>query len=287
MNRLQKKCVIGTVGIHLLLFTILIVGPAFFNSEPKTDNTQILDVIPANLVDAAVNSGVQNARPPAPAPMTAPQPPQQPLPPMPPLPQRIVQPPAPAPEPTPTFADRLAEFFRSHPTPPTPDVTPDTRPVQKPAKPHQENIQVSTQLVKRTTPKNSPHTDNSQNQREINNTLRSLSHSLSSATTVDVPGNSSAAYANYGDVVVGVYHSAWTPPDGMASDNVTVIFKVTIARDGTVISAHIVTPSGDPNVDAAVQRMLDRVTFIAPFPEDSDDKQRTYPIEFNATRTTE
>ena len=102
-----------------------------------------------------------------------------------------------------------------------------------------------------------------------------------------MPGNASASYANYGDVVISVYHSAWAPPDGMVGDNVTVMFKVTIARDGTVISAHIVTPSGDANVDAAVQRMLDRVTFIAPFPEGSDDKQRTYPVEFNATRNSE
>ncbi len=65
MNRLQKKCVIGTVGIHLLLFLILIVGPAFYNPQPKADNT-MLDVIPANLVDNALNSGVQNAQPPPP-----------------------------------------------------------------------------------------------------------------------------------------------------------------------------------------------------------------------------
>ena len=73
----------------------------------------------------------------------------------------------------------------------------------------------------------------------------------------------------------------------MAADNVNVLFKVTIARDGTVISAHIVTPSGDPNVDAAIQRMLDRVTFIAPFPESMTENEKTYPINFTATRTLE
>ena len=92
MNRLQKKCVFGTVGIHLLLLTILLVGPAFFNREPKLDNSQILDMIPANLVDAAVNTGVQDAHPPAPAPVTAPQQPMQPIP----LPPKIVTPPPPA-----------------------------------------------------------------------------------------------------------------------------------------------------------------------------------------------
>src|SRR5580692_11894886 len=99
INLLQKKCVIGTVGIHLLLLVILIVGPAFYNQQPKTDDTQVLDMIPANLVDAAVNSGVQGAQPPpTPKPVT-PQPPQpqQLFAP----PPKIVQPPAPAPAPEP------------------------------------------------------------------------------------------------------------------------------------------------------------------------------------------
>jgi TonB family protein len=279
MNRLQKKCVIGTVGIHLLLLLILIVGPAFFNREPKLDNSQILDVIPANLVDAAVNSGVQSAQPPPPTPVTMPKP-VQPLQSIPLPPKIVTPPPTPTPTPTPSLLDRVEKYFK-----PTPTVTPNVTPSERQTKPKPDDgIKVSTQLVKRTTPKNTSHPDNS---RAINNTVRSLSHSLSSATKIDMPGNASASYANYGDVVISVYHSAWAPPDGMVGDNVTVMFKVTIARDGTVISAHIVTPSGDANVDAAVQRMLDRVTFIAPFPEGSDDKQRTYPVEFNATRNSE
>ena len=61
MNRLQKKCVIATAGVHLLLVVILFVGPAFFYSKPKADDLQVLDVIPANLIDAPFNSGVANA----------------------------------------------------------------------------------------------------------------------------------------------------------------------------------------------------------------------------------
>ncbi len=61
MNRLEKKCLIATAGFHLLLLVILFVGPAFFSSKPKPDDSQVLDVIPANLVDAAVSSGVRGA----------------------------------------------------------------------------------------------------------------------------------------------------------------------------------------------------------------------------------
>jgi TonB family protein len=70
----------------------------------------------------------------------------------------------------------------------------------------------------------------------------------------------------------------------MSSDNVTVQFKVTIANDGTVINARITSSSGDSNIDSAVQRMLNRVSFIAPFPEGATEKERSYTINFNATR---
>ena len=73
MNRLQKKCVIVTAGVHLLLLLILIVGPAFFSAEAESGRFEVLDVIPANLMDAAFNSGVANATPP-PAPVTPPPP---------------------------------------------------------------------------------------------------------------------------------------------------------------------------------------------------------------------
>ena len=97
MNRLQKKCVMATVGVHLLLLVILIVGPAFFTPKSKTDDFHVLDVIPANLIDASFNSGVQNAQPPAPV-VTPPQP--QPTPP---VPNPVVPPP--------TLAESVGEIF--------------------------------------------------------------------------------------------------------------------------------------------------------------------------------
>jgi TonB family protein len=71
------------------------------------------------------------------------------------------------------------------------------------------------------------------------------------------------------------------PPDNTASDNANAKVTVTIASDGTVISAQVISSSGDDSVDSSVQRTLDRVTFIAPFPEGTTDKQRTYTINFN------
>ncbi|MGA3284309.1 MAG: TonB family protein [Verrucomicrobiota bacterium] len=262
MNRLQKKCAIVTAGFHLLLLVILIVGPGFFAPKPKADDLQILDVIPASLIDAAFNSGVRNAQPPPPVVQPAPQPP---------APQSVVTPPAPPKVETP---EPIKEIVKA--------LTPEPKPVEK------SKIQINTQLVTRTAPKNSTTnpTDDSRRQQRLRqqafqNAVRSLRNNLTSTTTIDMPGNSSVAYANYAAVVKSVYEQAWVPPDDAQNDEANVKVTVTITRDGTVNSARILTPSGDAGVDASVQRTLDRVTFIAPFPEGTTEQERTYTINFN------
>jgi protein TonB len=267
MNRLQKKCVMATAGVHLLLLVILFVGPAFFYSRPKADDLQVLDVIPTHLIDAAFNSGVANAQPPPPAPAAPPQPP-------PPVP--VITPPAPVPE----------KIVKAEPVKPPDKLSPDNlTPVEKPAKTEPRKIQISTQLVTRTAPKNSAAADNSQQQQRqaqaIRSALRNLKSNLTPGTTIDMPGNSSVAYANYASVVKSIYEQAWVPPDNANNDEANAKVSVTIASDGTVISAHIVAPSGDAGVDASVQRTLNRVTFIEPFPDGAKEKDRTYIINFN------
>jgi len=266
MNRLQKKCVIATAGFHLLLLVILFVGPAFFNSKPKVDDSQVLDVIPANLIDAAFNSGVKAAQLPPPTPIvTLPQP--QPTP-TPPAPRQIVQP---APAPQPTIAERLEKLFTPTPVNPTP----------APAEIQPHTPKVDLHLVTRDAPKSSPPTKPKQNSQTVKNIAEELRHNLSPATQVDTPGDSSAATASYASAVKSIYDAAWTLPDSVANDDENVKVSVTIASDGTVISSRIIMPSGDASVDNSVQRTLDRVTFIAPFPDGATDKQRTYTINFN------
>jgi TonB family protein len=96
-----------------------------------------------------------------------------------------------------------------------------------------------------------------------------------------MPGSSTAAYANYASVVKTVYTEAWRLPDTTESDDANVKVSVTIANDGRVVQSHIVDPSGDSSVDRSVQRALDRVTHLEPFPDGATDKERTYIINFN------
>ena len=272
MNRLQKKCVIATAGFHLLLLVILFVGPAFFWPREKPDDTPVLDMIPANLVDAA-STGVSSARPPPPAPavVTPPQPtPPEPTP-------TPVTPVVTSPAPAPTLTERMEKFFT--PEPVKPDLTPIDKP--SPVQPHTPkiNLQLTTHMV----PKNASAPDNPtpDNSKAIKSALRALRADLSSSTTIEMPGNSSMAAANYAQVVKSVYEQAWTPPDETVSDDANIKVRVTIASDGTVISAHVIMPSGDASVDTSVRNTLDRVQFIAPFPSSSADKERTYIINFN------
>jgi TonB family protein len=274
MNRLQKKCVIATAGLHLLLLVILCVGPAFFNSKPKVDNSPVIDVIPANLLDIALNSGVKGAQPPPPTPIVTPPPAPQPVAvpqqqqPTPPAP-KIVQP---TPVPQPTLAERLEKLF-----PPAP-----VNPAQAPAEiqPHSPKINLDVVTRSSTTPKTTTPAKQRDNSPAARNIAAELRNKLSSPTEVNTPGESSEARANYASVVKSIYDRAWTLPDSIANDE-NIIVSVTIANDGTVVSSNIVTPSGDAPADASVQRTLNRVRFVAPFPDGATEKERTYKIVFN------
>jgi colicin import membrane protein len=286
MDRLQQKCFVASAGLHLLLAVILVIGPAFLSSKSRSDNSPILDVIPGKLIDAAFSGGGNpNAKPPPPAP-PAPQV-AQPAPP----PERVK-----APEPV-----KVRE-----PEPPQ-------KPVEeaRPAKPDPNSLETSTDHKRRrpevsTTPITrkqdagkatkwaaTTSTDNSEERRLaaarrraadlIGATARSLRDDVSPGTTLEAfgPGGGGEVYAPYDEAVRSIYWHAWTPPEDTASDAAITKATVTIASDGTVLSARIIKPSGDASVDKSVQRTLDRVTFIAPFPEGAKEKQRTYTIKFD------
>jgi TonB family protein len=117
----------------------------------------------------------------------------------------------------------------------------------------------------------------------IGATARSLRNDVSPGTTLEAfgPGGGGEAYASYDAAVKSIYWHAWTPPEDTSSDAAVTKATVTIASDGNVLSARILKPSGDASVDKSVQRALDQVRFIAPFPERVKEKQRTYTINFD------
>ena len=285
MNRLQKKCLIATAGFHLLLVLVILFGAAFFTSHEKPDETTLLTVIPANLINAAFNSGVKAVQPPAPTP---PQPVQQP--PQPPQPKpEPVKPPDPEPvKPAPTFVERVTKIFT--PDPPKPVPVDNTEPAPKP-KAHV--VKVDLKKVTHTAPKvtDTSEADAREAAKEakaaarraklIAAAARAIEDNASSATTVEMPGTGSVSYANYASVVKSVYERAWRTPNDASNDDANTRVSVTIGSDGTVISSRILDPSGDSAVDASVRRTLDNVNFIAPFPDGAKEKEKTFIINFN------
>jgi TonB family protein len=266
MSRLQKKCFIGASGMHLLLLVVLFVGPAFMSGD-KVDDTPVLTFIPTITTDDKVSGG---GAPKLPTPQPQPQP------------QLQVQPPTPQPQPQP----------ERDPDPPkieTPKITKpstDSLDPQPEKKPHQ--VKVSDTVVKikqpsKPTTTSKPNTQTASNT-EVATTLKRIQGKLSSTTTVDMPegpGGGGPSYANYAQVVRKIYTDAWTIPADVTDDEATVKVRVTIARGGNVISSSILQSSGSALVDRSIQATLDRVTFVAPFPEGAKEAQRAFTINFS------
>jgi TonB family protein len=291
MNRLQKKCLIFTVGFHLLLLVVLVVGPGFLKDKSLVDDLPVLTAIPSKAVDAALSSGVKAAEapvtPPAVAPPVVTPPPPAPAP-----------APAPAPQPTPpapTMVEKIKEIFTPKPEP---ALTPEeTKPVTKPVKPKEPhkvvvNLTEVRRIIKPSTSDTSDAEADARAEKKarkhaldaakaFNEATRAIKENTSSSTAIVMPGDSSEAYANYGQIVKSIYDSAWRAPETSANDDADTLVKVEINRDGTVLSADIINPSGDSAVDNTVQRALDRVRFIEKFPEGSTENTRIYKIHFN------
>ncbi len=280
---LQQKCLIASAGMHLLLLVILFVGPAFLSPRNPLENLPVIDFIPDRLVDAAVvGGGNPNVRPPPPTP----------APPTPAPPPPVVKPapaPAPAPEPKPEPAKPEPKAREPEPVKTARDLTPDpdSLDVQRPRKPA-----ISTKIVTR---KDTPTKTSkagmeageralAQARQQIARAASSIREAAAAPTTIEDfgPGGGGPTYASYAAWVKTVYENAWVPPSDTASDDAITVVTVTIARDGTVVSARISKGSGDALVDASVRSTLDRVKTIGrPFPEGVKDRERTYIIHFN------
>ena len=282
MDRLQKKCLIGTTSAHALLILILIVGPGFFRSTPKVDDMPVLVMISTPLTDSKMNSGQP----------TPTQPPPQPKP-LPPQPKPEVTPPPPKPTPTPEPTKPVVKTQEpdqpEQPDKPSPDAI---MPVKKVVKHKEHKIEVDVshhvKVVIKHTDNADAEADAKEAKRErdaarkaFTSAMKNIEKNSSTATEVTMPGTSSVSYANFAQAVKSIYDRAWTAPDDAANEDANTIVKVTIASDGSVVSSRIVTPSGDAKVDASVQRALDNVTFIGPFPDGATEKTRTFTINFN------
>ncbi len=307
MNRLQKKCVVASASLHGLLLVTLIFGTAFLSRDKKMiDIGPVIDIVNAIPTDRMVNTGGDpngNPKPPAPAPA----PPIQQTPP----PAAKVEPEPPKPQPKPP---EVKQVKKPEPIPEVPkqktelpihtakkpekkEPVKETTPVTKPS--------LNTKVVKRTNDAAQVQKDiaraaavekqqreyakqvaqyNAERARvlsQVGGIVGGVGKSLSHSTVVQPLGPGGLAYANYGSLVRDAYDRAWQVGQDLTDDESTAVAHVTIRRDGTVEAAKIQRRSGNSLLDKSVQRALDSVRRVAPFPEGARDAEGTFTIEFN------
>jgi TonB family protein len=288
MTRLQKKCLVFSVGLHGLLAVLLLASAGFSSSPPPMD-LQVMTLIPANIVDRAGTGGGTPALNLRPLPQLVPQPVPQPMP-LTVQTEKFERVEAPTPP-------QRKETKRPVPVPDEPkDVALESKPiVPKPSPKHEVHVSytpanVATSRKKTDKSSSSQPSSSSRSEarrlKEIENTLGELAsgvrNSGSPNTIVDVQGiGGGEAFAGYRDVVYNAYYHAWIAPDNTANRLAMAYAKVTIARDGSIISAELVRPSDDRELDKSVERALREVTKLQPFPASTQDTQRTFTIRFS------
>jgi TonB family protein len=293
MTRFQKKCLLASTGTHLFLLLLLLFGSAFFVSRQKTEVAPPMRFFPTRLIDAALAGGGGNPKlapsdevqkgnlnataPPVPAPrppVAAPPKPQQPT------------PPAPKPPVKPEEVKR-PEKVEPPKTPPKrnidlADLKPITRTEKEKDKARQEAEEQAARDRERQEVQRADRIRREVLQR-LNRTAEELGRGLAPGTTVDIAGPGGEAFASYGALVQAAYAAAWRILPDLNDDDFATRVRVTISRDGRVLSSEILRRSGSALMDKSVQNALDKVKAegLPRFPDFIKDSERTFNIEFN------
>jgi len=303
MNRFQKKCLLASTGLHGFLVLLLVFGSAFFVSKEKP-STQRLNVVPTHLIEDALAGGGGNPnRPrtedrqkgetlvPLPAAATPPQPtPPQPKPSQAEPPQPKVEVKRPEPKKADPLPPKPTEAAKPKPTDKIPEPKPridlaDLKPIartdadKQKAKKEAEAREAAREAARQEAAANAARQKLAQ---QIGKAVGKMQVGFSSGTEVDVGGPGGEAYANYGAFVQAVYEDAWKIIQDLDDEEAVAGVRVTIARDGRVLSASLVQRSRNASLNKSVQRALDSVKHIGrPFPDSSKDSERTFNIKFN------
>jgi outer membrane biosynthesis protein TonB len=278
MTRLQKKCFLFSAGMHSLL-GVIVLGSAAFREKPATRDIPILTMIPARILDEAGAGGG------SPEPAAAP----QPAAPAVPAPQPIAPPHAAEllPRPKPREAERepapqplIAKEAEARPARKTHEIHVDYTPATSATR------QTKTKTSEAAVAESSSLANARRLRREIAESLDALAAGVKSSgakgTVVEMPGQGGGeAFAGYETVIYNAYYHAWITPDSVADKLAATDAKIVVARDGTILSAEILSKSGEPALDKSVGRVLRAVTKLPPFPASARDEQRSFLIRFN------
>ena len=247
MSRLKRSCVVGSVVFHALILAMLVLGPMLL--AKREEKVRVIDLVPSAVIDKLLAPATP-ATPAAPAPPK----PKQPE-------QKKVQP-KPKPKPVP-------------PKPKPKKITPEPKPKPKPKIRVNLNSNVRKPDAQKDTAKRAR-----QAEAKRQTALNKLQAKLSGRTSVNVPIGRYAS-ADYESLIRKKYMDATIHPGAIGGDPVVKV-RLVIARNGTVLSARVTGKSGVASWDRSVQKVLDRVKFIKPFPEAMKGSQQTFSLNFNS-----
>lgn len=305
MNRLDWKCLWGSLGAHLALLLTLLVAPGFFTDARREPyDAPPIEIIPAYIIDGppgggAATPGPREERPPAapapaasapaepaPRPVTRETPPPDPVEPAPKPAPRAVTPPPPRNEP----AEIPDPPKNRKPVAPKVEIdfSQKTKVDSAAKKKAREQAAAKARAEEQRAQKAADDKARREWESKVGGLAKSLAGRLSGSTSIEAigppgGGGGGAGFANYDQVVKKVYSDAWIEPDDVTDELATVRVQVTIRRDGSVDRAgtRVLRRSGIPSLDRSVQATLDRVTSVLPFPAGARDESRSYTINFN------
>lgn len=315
MSRLNQKCLVASMIAHGSVWAIMAVCVAFRGSDKvEVDNAPVITLISpyAMVTDGPTRGGNPSAPATArPAAQPTQQAAAQAAPPAPKPPVQVAQPTPPIPraeprrEETPKPVERPRERVETKPAPretrTVPKETafkPDPKATAKPEKKYDFAFEKPSAQSRDTKARPAAPTVSStanasssahKELQRLASTIGGVGQRIgtsTTSTTVDTsdmlgPGGGGQAFVNYAQFVREAYDAAWRDPEDVSDENATVKIEIVIRRDGSVISENIVSRSGISALDQSVQRALQRVDRIRPFPEGSTDSKRTFILKFN------
>jgi len=327
MDRSQKKCLIASASLHGFLTLLLVFSSAFFVAKEKPTTFSKLQFVPAKFVEDAMAGGggnpniartddVQKGSPDAPKQLINPPPQatrqQQPTPPSPaPNPEPVKPEPkrtekkTPEPKvepataknkttPKPTEIAKPKITDKPVPTKPRIDLS-ELKPVTRTSddkRKQQEDAEAREAQRQHNAAVAAANAARQQLAKRFNQAAGDLQRGFATGTKVDVGGPGGAAYASYGAVVQQYYQDAWKNQtrlfNDLNDDDFTATVEVVISREGRIIKARITDRSPNNVMNRCVQRALDSVSKLPPFPAFITDSERAFTIEFNlkTNRTT-
>jgi protein TonB len=308
MNRFEKKCFIGSAALHGLLLVVFLFGAAFLPSKKPEKMPPVITFYDATMTDRLIASGGNpngNPEPPAPARQPVKVEAPQPQPPQPPKPEpvkpkepdqvKVVEP---------RKDVKLVEKKEKGEVPVQP---PKKQPDKKLTETAIAKPRVNTTLTRRTNDlarlereradkeardrkdREEMARYNAERQRiaaQVGGIIGGVGKSLSKSTVAMPIGPGAEAYVNYASLVGETYKRAVYAEHPQSDEDVEALIRVVVSRDGSVRNSQWVRRTGNPVLNKAVERAMNRVRSLPEFPPEAKDSERSFniTIAFEAKR---